>query len=321
LFSGVAAADGGPLLKGEAKKMGMEDFPYPVTQLTQLHSAVQQALADDLNGSAAPVSLLVIPPFRHIGRQPGGTARGSWLRGSTRAASPEWTLALTGDRLIAVARQRATSQIEVTAIPFESMMAFEWGAILLYSWIEIVWADPDLRHTRIEYNTVGEPLLRELLATLQRVVLARRPQPFDARVPVSIEPLYGASMKFYNMLRLHALLADEQVYAYSFEPTIRPRWFWGHGREGLLWAVTNDHGLLIREPRESYPYGVVYTFCPRTEIRGARVVATEQEVELRLTMGQSGWEVKGVFSLARQAELTASLELISGQPVTASLAG
>ncbi|HTP08000.1 MAG TPA: hypothetical protein VMP08_07105, partial [Anaerolineae bacterium] len=229
--------------------MGMEDFPYPVKQVTQLPDSVQRALRDQLND--APASLLVIPPFRHIGRLPGGAPRDSRLHGSPRASSPEWTLALTGDRLIAVARQRETSQLEVTTIPFESMCAFEWGAILLYSWIDIVWAGPDLRHTRIEYNTVGEPFLRELLATLQRAVLARRQQPFSAREPVSIEPLYDASMKFYNMLRLHALLDDEYTEAYCFEPTIRPRWFWDRGREGLLWAVTNYHGLLIREPRES----------------------------------------------------------------------
>ena len=293
--------------------MGMEDFPYPVTHVTQLHDAVQQALSDQLGDS--PASLLVIPPFRHIGRLPSGTPKGSWLHGSTRASSPEWTLALTGDRLIAVACQRTTSQVEVTAIPFESMFAFEWGAILLYSWIDIVWADSDIRHTRIEYNTVGEPLLRQLLATLQRAVLARCQPPPDTHSPASIAPLYDASMKFYNMLRLHALLDDEYTEAYYFEPTVRPRWFWGHGREGLLWVVTNYHGLLIREPRESYPYGVVYTFCPRDEIREARVATTEQDIELRLTVGRAGWEVSGVFSLARQAELRASLEQFSEQQV------
>jgi hypothetical protein len=246
--------------------------------------------------------------------------KGSWLRGSPRTPSPEWTLALTGDRLIAVARQRSTSQVEVTAIPFESMFAFEWGAILLYSWIDVVWADPGLRHTRIEYNTVGELLVRELLATLQRAVLARRQPPLDTHARVSIEPLYDASMKFYNMLRLHALLADEHTAAYCFEPTIRPRWFWGRGREGLLWAVTNYHGLLIREPRESYPYGVIYTFYPHDEIREARLVETEQDVELRLTVGQPGWEVTGIFSLARQAELRASLDLLTAQPLAAAAA-
>jgi hypothetical protein len=296
--------------------MGMEDFPYPVTHLTQLHDAVQQALSDQLSDS--PASLLVIPPFRHIGRMPDGRPKGSWLRGSPRIPSPEWTLVLTSDRLIAVARQRTTSQVEVTAIPFESMFAFEWGAILLYSWIEIVWADPDLRRTRIEYNTVGEPLLRELLATLQRAVLARRQPPMDTHAHVSIEPLFDASMKFYNMLRLHALLDDEYTEAYCFEPTLRPRWFWGHGREGLLWAVTNYHGLLIREPRESYPYGVVYTFCPRDEIREVRVATAEHTVELRLTVGRTGWEVGGVYSLAWQAELRASLDLLTAQPLAAA---
>jgi hypothetical protein len=299
--------------------MGMEDFPYPVTQLTQLHDAVQQALSDQLNDS--PASLLVIPPFRHIGRIPGGRPKGSWLRGSPRIPSPEWALVLTSDRLIAVARQRATSQVEVTGIPFESMCAFEWGSILLYSWIDIVWADPDLRRTRIEYNSVGEPLLRELLAVLQRAILVRQQQSSPAPETVSIEPLYFMSMKFYNMLRLHALLADEHVYAYCFEPTIRPRWFWGRGREGVLWAVTNYHGLLIREPRESYPYGVVYTFCPRDEVRESEVVGTEHDTELHLRVGEAGFEVKSIFSPASQSELTASLELLSDQQVTASIEG
>ena len=293
--------------------MGMEDFPYPVKQVTQLPDSVQRALRDQLND--APASLLVIPPFRHIGRLPGGAPRGSRLRGASRGPSPEWTLALTSDRLIAVARQRSTSQIEVTVIPFESMFAFEWGTILLYSWLDMVWADPELRHTRLEYNSVGEPFLRELLATLQRAVLARHQPPLDTHAPVSIEPLYDDSMKFYNMLRFHALLADEYAEAYCFEPTIKPRWFWGRSQEGLLWAVTNYHGLLIREPRESYPYGVIYTFCPRDEIREISVATTEQTVELRLTVGQPGWEVNGIFSLNREAELRASLEEFSVQQV------
>jgi hypothetical protein len=85
---------------------------------------------------------------------------------------PERTLVLTSNQLIVVARNTATASIEITAIPLAFMIAFEWGVILLYSWIEIVWVDSGLRHTRFEFNTVGEDYLRLLLAALQQVVLA-----------------------------------------------------------------------------------------------------------------------------------------------------
>jgi hypothetical protein len=197
------------------------------------------------------------------------------------------------------------------------MLAFEWGAILLYSWIDVIWADPAIRHTRVEFNTVGDPLMRPVLETLQRAVGARHPSPPMVDQPVDIEPLFYTSMKFYNMLNSHALLRDERVYAYCFEPTFKPKWFWRHGREGLLWAVTSDHSLFIREPYDFYPYGAVFTFCPRGEIRDARIVATEQDAEVQMTVGEAGFKVKGAFSLDRQAELTAGLQLLTGQQVTA----
>ena len=186
------------------------------------------------------------------------------------------------------------------------------GAILLYSWIDLVWADRDLRHTRIEFNTVGEEYLRTLLATLRRATLARTPSIIDQQTPLTDDQIWVLPMKFANMLN-YALLSDEHVSMYCFEPTIRPKWLRRRGREGLLWAITNHHGLFIREPRESYPYGVIYTFCPRGEIREARLVEKEQKVELHLTLDEPGFEVAGSFPLARQAELMASIDLLTGQ--------
>jgi hypothetical protein len=276
-------------------------FPYPVEQITQLDRAVQQALADQLHIQTTFKSLLVIPPDVH--------------QGSRRGRVPEWTLALTDDRLFAVARDKVTAKVETTVIPLASMIAFEWGAILLYSWIDIIWADSGLHHTRIEFNTVGENFMRALLAALRQAVLARLPPIVDPRTALAEDQISTLPIKFANMLLLYALLPDEHVYAYCFEPTIKPRWFWGRRRAGLLWVVTNQHSLFILEPLDSYPYGAIFTFCPRGEIRDARVVATEQEVELRLTVGEPGWEVKGVFSPARQAELTASLEQFRAQRV------
>jgi hypothetical protein len=226
--------------------------------------------------------------------------------------APEWTLALAGDRLFAIARDTVTTRIEITVIPLASMIAFEWGSILLYSWFDLVWADPNLRHTRIEFNTVGDEYLRPLLAALRRATLDQTPPVINQRVPLMDDQIWTLPMKFANMLN-QTLLPDERVYTYCFEPTLRPKWLRRRGREGLLWAVTNHHGLFIREPRESYPYGVVFTFCPRGEIHEAHVVATEQTAELRITLGEPAFEVNGIFSLARQAELIASIEPLTSQ--------
>lgn len=284
-------------------------FAYTVELVTELDSAVQQALADQLHTRTTFKSLLVIPPDVHLGRQPGRRFK------SRPGRAPEWTLALTDDCLFAVALDTVSANVEITVIPLASMIAFEWGVILLYSWIDITWADSGLHHTRIEFNTVGEKFVQALLAALRRAVLARLPPIVDPRPELTEGRIRTLPLKFANMLLLYALLPGEQVYAYCFEPTIKPRLFWGRRRAGLLWAVTNQHSLFIQEPLESYPYGVIFTFCPRGEIRDARVVATEQECELRLTLGDPGLEVKGVFSLARQAELTASVEQLREQPI------
>ncbi len=283
-------------------------FPYSVKLVTELDLAVQQALTDQLHIQTTFKLLLVIPPDVHLGRQPGQRLR------SRLGRIPEWTLALTDDRLFAVARDTVTRRVKITIIPLESMIAFEWGVILLHSWIDIVWADQGLRHTRVEFNTVGEDFLRALLSALRQAVLTRLPRMVDPRAALTEGQIGTLPMKFANML-LRALLPGEQVFAYCFEPTIKPRWFWGHRRAGLLWAVTNQHSLFIQEPLESYPYGVTFMFCPRGEIRAARVVATEQKSEVCLTLGDPGLEVTGVFSPTRQAELTASLELLIGQQV------
>lgn len=291
--------------------MSLDQFPYPVEQLARLPAEVQQALAPHLSRTPdRPV--LVIPPFQQFGRQarqPGSGRRFDWLFGSSHPVhAPEWTLALTADRLIAAARHATPATLEVTTIPYDSMIAFEWGAILLYSWIDIVWANPDIRRTRIEYNTVGETHLRPRLESLQRAVNARCRLPATAGQPIDLRPLFQQSMKFYNMLTLHALLSDERVYTCCFEPGRRSRWRWRRGHEGVLWAMTDQHGLLIREPRESHPYGVIYTFCPRGEIRQARLLEVEQNVELHLTVGAAGYEVHAAFPATRATDLMASLE-------------
>lgn len=295
--------------------MSRDHFPYLVEQVTSLPADTQQILTSHLPDRP----LLVIPPFQHFGRQvrwPTPRRRFDWLFGSGRPSqSPEWTVALMADHLIAVARHGASVGPEVTVIPYDSMIAFEWGAILLYSWIEIVWTDPGIRRTRIEYNTVGEPLLRPVLETLQRAVGARHRLPSVAGQSVDIEPLFRQSMKFYNMLTLHALLPDERVCTYCFEPAHRSRWLWQRGREGLLWAVTDQHGLLIREPRESHSYGVIYTFCPRGEIRQAQLMDAEDNVELRLRVGAPGYEVRAVFPPARTTDLAASLKPLLRQGI------
>jgi hypothetical protein len=295
--------------------MSLLHFPYPIKHITELPTPVQQALRSRTQSSETFQSILLIPPFQHLGRRPG---RQNWLSGSGVWRTPESTLALTEEHLFVVARDTATSHVETTVIPLKSMIAFEWGIILLYSWIDIVWADSELHRTHVEYNTVGESLLQPWIETLRRVTLARTAPPIEHRSAISEAQLRTAlPMKFANMLLLHALLKDEFVYTWSFEPTRKPKWFWGGWRDGLLWAVTNYHSLLIREPREAFPYGAVFTFCPRSEIREARVVENDQGLELRLTLGEPGFQVTGLFPLTRRDELVANLELLTPNHVMA----
>jgi hypothetical protein len=294
--------------------MSAYQFPYLVDRFDDLDATVQQVLMAEARSSASYRMIVAVPPYQHFGK---AGSRSTWLGLAPPGPALAYTLAVTSNDLTVVTRHPATGRLDVTLIPFAAMVAFELGVVLLHSWLGIVWADTSLRRTRIEYNAVGEPHIRSLLAMLQRAAFARQGQPSIHHAPVDVEPLFGLSMKFYDALRHRALLADEQLHAWVFEPGRKPNRLGRGGRLGILWAVTNYQGILIRDTREAFPYGSVYAFCPWGTVRNAQVVEHGRRAELCITVSHHNYLIKAEFPLTRAADLVTSTTVLPPQLIAA----
>ncbi len=175
------------------------------------------------------------------------------------------------------------------------VLLVEHHLILLYGCLQFVgWAQGELRRILVEYNTVGEPLLH---TALQRVVrqayggMDSAPPARDAATLALLEQLGAQSFKFRNGLQIYALLPEERVVDYVWQPRITRR-IAGIFRQGVapaaLLALTDRALILIREEKASgAAYGWLIAFCPRQQLVGmsTRPQQIWHHVDIQLTAG------------------------------------
>jgi hypothetical protein len=108
--------------------------------------------------------------------------------------------------------------VTATSIPRAFLLKIHLVVVLLYSYIELVWVDGDHVETKkIEYNTVGEALIRR---GMDRLRAACPPCLPPAETRAREELLAPLPIKFRHYLR-SSLLPDEQLYAAVYQPVIR----------------------------------------------------------------------------------------------------
>jgi hypothetical protein len=181
--------------------------------------------------------------------------------------------------------------VTATSVPRVSLLKIHVVVVLLYSYIELVRVDGDHVETkRIEYNTVGEPLI---LRGMDRIRAAYPPCLPPATVPAREEILAPLPFKFRHYLRA-SLLPNEQLRAAVYQSTIRQ----GVGpfrpeiSPNRAVGITERHMVLIEDRRDSFSsdvdYAVFQYFYPLSHIQHMAVEVMPDVSWLRLQHGSAG---------------------------------
>ncbi len=197
---------------------GLERFAYPVTSLEDLAPPVRSALAAQLMPGETLQQIIFAP------RQDQYAARGwlgKWL--SLRffwQRTPDWVLALTGERLLVATISEAAGTPSVSVAPLADLLWLELGTILLYSWFAWSWADGGQpRQQRVYFNTVRDDLFWRMVNTIRRTIVARSGLPHSAGER-RLEVFAGLPYKFRNLVPHRLMLPGERVQAMAYQPAI-----------------------------------------------------------------------------------------------------
>ncbi len=124
-----------------------------------------------------------------------------FIRWDTQRTTPEQILVFGDDRLVVI-EQHADGSLNDTLIGFEHVVRVDWALILLYAYVKFTWvADHTFKTLRIEYNGVGDGLIR---AELERLRKTQHDPESDSAVLESLDHdaiRKALSLKFSNYLR------------------------------------------------------------------------------------------------------------------------
>ena len=266
----------------------------PIASLVDLPPPVKAALVEQLKPGETIRQIISAPGQRVLGPEVAGWRR--WLAAVLPWDwTPDWTLVVTGSRLLAAAGTSADEEPVVTATPISDLLSFELGTILLFSWFEWSWAVAGrLERTRIYFNTVSDRLFWDALLFLRRslIIDADLPPPQDGR---GLERLANLPYKFKNLIPHRLLLPDEEIQALVYRPGIWTAHMGPFRRKrapALALALTNYHLMVTQEDMgaDLANYGLITRYYPRGRIVAATVTRTGDDVWLKATLEHGGAE-------------------------------
>lgn len=193
-----------------ARREPRQLFPTLVTSVETLSAPLQEALRPHCSETS---HIVRIPPGYYPFRRVVGKIHlpFGWRQ------TPERILAFDPEAIIIVESNPA-GLVTTTPVPRTALFKIHVFVFLLYSYLELVWADRDHVETRtFEYNTVGE---RFVLQGIDRLRAAYPPALPPAPVGDQKAMLTPLPLKYRNYLR-DSLLPDEQLYTAIFQPAIR----------------------------------------------------------------------------------------------------
>jgi hypothetical protein len=130
--------------------------------------------------------------------------------------TPERTLAF-GDREITAVEVDYHGILTVTPIPLDSLVEIHLVEVLLYAFIEFIWADAWIETKQIEYNSVGSRLIQRAVDGIRAAFAPCLPPAARSQPEISLAEL---PLKFRNYLR-SSLIPEEQLLAVTYQPAIR----------------------------------------------------------------------------------------------------
>jgi hypothetical protein len=260
----------------------IDHFLYRVESLDDLPEAVQAAIQQH-QLSQSIQGIVVIPPQQYA------TRRASWLGDLPFGwrNTPRRTLVF-GSEQLAVLAIDSRNRLTTTIIPLAALTEIELTLVLLYAYVQFTWASAGSIETiKIEFNSVGEPVIREQLASLRDKIIECSPHPrlkTDSRLRASIADL---PLKFHNYLNL-ALLPREEVFASVYQPAMRRHtgWFRPLLSANRTVAVTTHHVLLVEDEfRPHADYSVITRFLPMHRIQRVIFEPTPDAIWMGLLLG------------------------------------
>ena len=263
------------------------DFAQKVDRLEDLDPVVCQALQAALGPGEEVLTLIKVPSQFIDEEQKKETRR--FFFSIRRILTPEWVLALTGKRLLLAAGSEPGAVPVLFSLPFENILSFQRGSVLLFSWIEFrVVQDGQLKRTRIYYNTVSSPLFEDLSSSVRGFINAQ-----NGRAAMSEEGngqfLQPLNFKFKNLISLYLLMPGEEIQAIIFRPSMWNKglsFFRRHVAANLAVVTSDSYFMLVEEnlSEAKTNYGMIYSYFPLHSVKGLSVYAEEEKLELVVSM-------------------------------------
>ncbi len=266
---------------------GMKAVHYFLTQVDSLDTLPREtaaAIQAQAHGQALD-GLLVIPPQEYPVVRSGRLLHLPFLWRIT----PKRTLAF-GERDLICVSVDSHGQAITHTIPLNSIISLEIATVLLYAWAQFTWtAHGQVETLKIEFNAVGEHILRRRLGAIRGVSFAPHCE-LIARDPDVESDAAAMPLKFRNYLN-YALLKGEALRAVLFQPAFRR----GEGRLRPYLAPNRAIGLtdrsvvLVEEDVAGHnTYGVITRYFPLEKIADARFESDDHCVWLSMAIGESG---------------------------------
>jgi hypothetical protein len=266
----------------------------PIASLDDLPPLVKTALVEKLKPGEM-IRQIISAPRQHVL----GAGIAGWRRWLAAVLpwdwTPDWTLVVTGSRLLVAASTAADEAPVITETPIAELLSFELGTILLFSWIDWAWVNEGrLEHQRIYFNTVSDRLFWETLAFLRRSLITDADLP-PAQSGRGLERLANLPYKFKNLIPHRLLLPDEEIQALVYRPdiwTARIGPFRRKRAPALALALTNYHLVVTQEDMGAglANYGLITRYYPRNRIAAMTLEHAESDLWLKITLAHEGAE-------------------------------
>jgi hypothetical protein len=284
------------------------DFAVKVNSLKDLDPAVCLALQDQLKPGEQTLILIKVPS--QIVEEGGKDSKWFYFS-SRRIVTPEWVLALTGERLLLASTSEPGAILDTLSIPFENLFSFQLGSVLLFSWIEFKSIEEGLiKRTRIYYNTVSSNLFEELSCLLRGSVDEHNGLASASKDSNSLF-LTPLSYKFKNLIRLYLLMPDEQIQSLLFRAAMwSGRSFFRREVAANLAIVTSKSYFMLVEENLSNTkanYGMIYSYFPSKLVKDLSVCAEGAGLQLMVSarMQNLTQEIRVVFPPECEKEVEA----------------
>jgi hypothetical protein len=204
--------------------------------------------------------------------------------------TPERIL-LFDPNMITVIETDLSGQTTVTDIPLAALIEIHQVAILLYSYLELIWVDgAHIETKRLEYNSVGEHFIEERIGRVRALHPPCLPPAAAQDRETTMAPL---PYKFRNYLR-SSLLDDEHLITAVFQPAMRrsagrlrpyvaPNRALGVTERCLIVIEDRRHGRLSETD-----YAILHYFYPLSYLQNITFETAPDVGWLRLQQGTVG---------------------------------